>query len=146
MGYSPRHTSYSARRSRYRLMSDINVTPFVDVMLVLLVVFMVAAPLITIGLPIDLPKGNAPTLNDQETPITITLARDGEMFVGQDATTLETLVPQLMEQTDGETGRLIKIEGDQNLLYGNVTETMSVLYQAGFDRVRLIMERPSDAR
>jgi len=146
MGYSPRHTSYSARRSRYRLMSDINVTPFVDVMLVLLVVFMVAAPLITIGLPIDLPKGNAPTLNDQETPITITMARDGEMFVGQDATTLETLVPQLMEQTDGETGRLIKIEGDQNLLYGNVTETMSVLYQAGFDRVRLIMERPSDAR
>ena len=85
-------------------------------------------------------------LNDQETPITITMARDGEMFVGQDATTLETLVPQLMEQTDGETGRLIKIEGDQNLLYGNVTETMSVLYQAGFDRVRLIMERPSDAR
>mgnify|MGYP001552065463 CR=1 FL=1 len=146
MGYSPRHTSYSARRSRYRLMSDINVTPFVDVMLVLLVVFMVAAPLITIGLPIDLPKGNAPTLNDQETPITITMARDGEMFVGEDATTLETLVPQLLEQTDGETGRLIKIEGDQNLLYGNVTETMSVLYQAGFDRVRLIMERPSDAR
>lgn len=146
MGYSPRHTSYSARRSRYRLMSDINVTPFVDVMLVLLVVFMVAAPLITIGLPIDLPKGNAPTLNDQETPITITMARDGEMFVGEDATTLETLVPQLLEQTDGETGRLIKIKGDQNLLYGNVTETMSVLYQAGFDRVRLIMERPSDAR
>ena len=127
-------------------MSEINVTPFVDVMLVLLVVFMVAAPLITIGLPIDLPKGNAPTLNDPETPITITMARDGEMFVGEDATTLATLVPQLLEQTDGETGRLIKIEGDQNLLYGNVTETMSVLYQAGFDRVRLIMERPSDAR
>ncbi|MGB1159633.1 MAG: ExbD/TolR family protein [Alphaproteobacteria bacterium] len=146
MGYSPRHTSYSARRNRYRLMSEINVTPFVDVMLVLLVVFMVAAPLITIGLPIDLPKGNAPTLNDQETPITITMARDGEMFVGEDATTLDALVPQLLEQTDGETGRLIKIEGDQNLLYGNVTETMSVLYQAGFDRVRLIMERPSDAR
>ncbi|MGA0236018.1 MAG: ExbD/TolR family protein [Alphaproteobacteria bacterium] len=127
-------------------MSEINVTPFVDVMLVLLVVFMVAAPLITIGLPIDLPKGDAPTLNDQETPITITMARDGAMFVGEDATTLETLIPQLLEQTEGETGRLIKIEGDQNLLYGNVTETMSVLYQAGFDRVRLIMERPSNAR
>ena len=146
MGYSPRHASYSARRSRYRLMSEINVTPFVDVMLVLLVVFMVAAPLITIGLPIDLPKGDAPTLNDQETPITITMARDGAMFVGEDATTLETLIPQLLEQTEGETGWLIKIEGDQNLLYGNVTETMSVLYQAGFDRVRLIMERPSNAR
>ena len=146
MGHSPRHASYSARRSRYRLMSEINVTPFVDVMLVLLVVFMVAAPLITIGLPIDLPKGDAPTLNDQETPITITMARDGAMFVGEDATTLETLIPQLLEQTEGETGRLIKIEGDQNLLYGNVTETMSVLYQAGFDRVRLIMERPSNAR
>lgn len=146
MGYSPRHASYSARRSRYRLMSEINVTPFVDVMLVLLVVFMVAAPLITIGLPIDLPKGDAPALNDQETPITISMARDGTMFVGEDATTLDTLVPQLLEQTEGETGRLIKIEGDQNLLYGNVTETMSVLYQAGFDRVRLIMERPSGAR
>lgn len=146
MGYSPRYASYSARRSRYRLMSEINVTPFVDVMLVLLVVFMVAAPLITIGLPIDLPKGDAPALNDQETPITISMARDGTMFVGEDATTLDTLVPQLLEQTEGETGRLIKIEGDQNLLYGNVTETMSVLYQAGFDRVRLIMERPSNAR
>ena len=98
-------------------MSEINVTPFVDVMLVLLIVFMVTAPLLTVGIPVDLPKVQANALTDQKDPIEITVNLEGEIYIGESLVEVENLIPRINAITEQNTEARIYIRGDSCLLY-----------------------------
>lgn len=137
----------NGRRGRYRAMAEINVTPLVDVMLVLLIIFMVAAPLMTVGVPIDLPRTNAQALNQETEPLTISVNAEGRIFLQETEVPLEGLVPQLQaimrEQKPGEQQRRIFVRGDRGINYGRVMEVMGTVSSAGFTRVALLAEQPS---
>ena len=133
----------SSTRQRYKPMAEINVTPFVDVMLVLLVVFMITAPLLTIGVPVDLPKTQADTLEGSEEPLTITIDSDGKIFLQEAEVVLEDLAPRLIavaEARGGNQGRIF-VRGDRNIDYGAVMRVMGTINAAGFKRVALVTER-----
>ncbi|MGQ0527543.1 MAG: protein TolR [Alphaproteobacteria bacterium] len=126
--------------SAFRPMSDINVTPFVDVMLVLLIVFMVAAPLLTSGVPVDLPKSDAKALSEEENkPIEITVKND-KAYVGDTEVEMDKLVPLLESLTEGQSERRIYIRADKGLAYGRVMEIIGAVNGAGFTKVALISE------
>lgn len=128
----------------YRPMAEINVTPLVDVMLVLLIVFMVAAPLLTAGVPIDLPNSDAKPITDEENkPIEITLDKDGKLFIGETAVERSKLIGLLSAMTEGQTDRRIYIRGDQSLEYGGIMELLGAVSGAGFTKVALISEAKS---
>lgn len=125
----------------YRPMAEINVTPFVDVMLVLLIVFMVAAPLLTAGVPIDLPDSNAKSIQEEEKkPIEISVSKDDKVFIGETEVTMERLIPLLSAMTEGQADRRIYIRADQGLAYGNVMGVIGAVNGAGFNKVALISE------
>ncbi len=125
----------------YRPMAEINVTPFVDVMLVLLIVFMVAAPLLTAGVPIDLPDSNAKSIQDEENkPIEISVSNDDKIFIGETEVTMDRLVPLLAAMTENQSDRRIYIRADQTLSYGNVMAVIGAVNGAGFTKVALISE------
>jgi len=138
-----------ARRSgRYRPMAEINVTPLVDVMLVLLIIFMVAAPLMTVGVPVDLPKTQASALNQENEPITITVNPEGRIFLQQTEVPIEGLVPQLQAIAGSQaagTERRIFVRGDRAITYGRVMEVMGTVSAGGFSRVALLAEQPGRA-
>ena len=121
-------------------MSEINVTPFVDVMLVLLIVFMVTAPLLTVGIPVDLPKVKASALTDQKDPIEITVNIEGEVYIGEGIVELENLIPRLNAITEQNTEARIYIRGDRVVAYGRIMEIMSIINSAGYVRVALITQ------
>tara|TARA_B100000965_G_C19342160_1_gene647919 strand:+ start:149 stop:526 length:378 start_codon:yes stop_codon:yes gene_type:complete len=125
-------------------MSEINVTPFVDVMLVLLIVFMVTAPLLTVGIPVDLPKVKANALTDQKDPIEITVKLDGTVFLGESDVEIENLVPRLNAITDQNTEARIYVRGDRVVAYGRIMEIMSIINSAGYVKVALVAENPSE--
>ncbi len=125
-------------------MSEINVTPFVDVMLVLLIVFMVTAPLLTVGIPVDLPKVKANALTDQKDPIEITVKLDGNVYLGESVIEVETLVPKLNAITNQNTEARIYVRGDRAVGYGRIMEIMSMVNSAGYVKVALVAENPSD--
>ena len=125
-------------------MSEINVTPFVDVMLVLLIVFMVTAPLLTVGIPVDLPKVKATALTDQKDPIEITLKLGGEIFLGESLVEIENLIPRLNAITDLNTEARIYVRGDRIVPYGRIMEIMSAINSAGYIKVALVAQNPSD--
>ena len=125
-------------------MSEINVTPFVDVMLVLLIVFMVTAPLLTVGIPVDLPKVKASALTDQKDPIEITVKLDGTVFLGESDVEIENLVPRLNAITDQNTEARIYVRGDRVVAYGRIMEIMSIINSAGYVKVALVAENPSE--
>ncbi|WP_370318548.1 protein TolR [Oricola sp.] len=127
------------RRGRSKaLMSEINVTPFVDVMLVLLIIFMVAAPLLTVGVPIDLPETRASALNSDTQPITISIRDNGEIYIQETAIPIDEVVPKL--EAIAETGydERIYIRGDQNADYGTIMQVMGRINQAGFKNLGLV--------
>jgi biopolymer transport protein TolR len=125
----------------YRPMAEINVTPFVDVMLVLLIVFMVAAPLLTAGVPIDLPDSNAKPIQEEENkPIEISVSTDDKIYIGESEVKMERLVPLLSAMTEGQVDRRIYIRADQGLAYGRVMEVIGAVNGAGFNKVALISE------
>ena len=125
----------------YRPMAEINVTPFVDVMLVLLIVFMVAAPLLTAGVPIDLPDSNAKSIQDEENkPIEISVSNDDKIFIGETEVSMDRLVPLLAAMTENQSDRRIYIRADQKLSYGNVMAVIGAVNGAGFTKVALISE------
>ena len=134
-------------RSRYRPMAEINVTPLVDVMLVLLIIFMVAAPLMTVGVPVDLPKTQASALNQDNEPITITVNPEGKIFLQETEVPIENLVAQLQaiarEQPEGAPERRIFVRGDKAISYGRVMEVMGAVVASGFTRVALLAEQPA---
>ena len=121
-------------------MSEINVTPFVDVMLVLLIVFMVTAPLLTVGIKVDLPKVKATALTDIKDPIEITVRLDGEVFIGESKVEVENLIPRLNAITEQNTEARIYIRGDRVVAYGRIMEIMSIINSAGYIKVALITQ------
>ncbi len=121
-------------------MSEINVTPFVDVMLVLLIVFMVTAPLLTVGIKVDLPKVKATALTDIKDPIEITVKLDGEVYIGETKVEVENLIPRLNAITEQNTEARIYIRGDRVVAYGRIMEIMSIINSAGYIKVALITQ------
>ncbi len=125
----------------YRPMAEINVTPFVDVMLVLLIVFMVAAPLLTAGVPVDLPNSEAKSISDEDNkPIEITVTEDGKTYIGETEVKKGNLINLLSAMTEGNEERRIYIRGDQTLSYGKVMKVIGAVNGAGFTKVALISE------
>ncbi len=129
-------------RGRYRPMAEINVTPLVDVMLVLLVVFMVAAPLLTIGVPVDLPQTQAPPITDPKEPLVISINAEGHIFIQDSDVATEVLVPRLQAITGENPDALVYVRADKSIDYGRVLEVMSLISAAGYRRVSLIAESP----
>ncbi len=125
-------------------MSEINVTPFVDVMLVLLIVFMVTAPLLTVGIPVDLPKVKANALTDQKDPIEVTVKLDGSVYLGESIVEVENLITRLNIITDQNTEARIYVRGDRIVAYGRVMEIMSIINSAGYSKVALVAQNPTD--
>jgi biopolymer transport protein TolR len=131
-----------SKRTRYTPMADINVTPFVDVMLVLLIIFMVSAPLLTVGVPVDLPKTQAATISEQVEPLTITLNGEGRIFIQESEVSEDQLVPRLQAIARNKADQRIFVRGDRGIVYGKVMEVMGLVSSAGFDKVSLIAEMP----
>ena len=127
----------------YRPRSESNVTPFVDVMLVLLVVFMITAPLLTVGVPVDLPEASSPLLQGQDEPLTITVDAGGTIFIQETEVALDDLVARLVAITDRKADTRIFLRGDQAIQYGRVVEVMATIGSAGFTKVALVAKSPS---
>ena len=127
-------------RSKKEPMSEINVTPFVDVMLVLLIIFMVTAPLLTVGVKVDLPESAADSLPDDQEPLTISINSKGEIYIQEHQVTYQKMVPKLLAIAKNRTDTRIYVRGDKNINYGRVLEIMGTLSGAGFSKVALISE------
>ena len=125
-------------------MSEINVTPFVDVMLVLLIVFMVTAPLLTVGIPVDLPKVKASALTDQKDPLEITVKIGGEIYLGESKVEVDNLIPRLNAITQLNKEARIYVRGDRVVAYGRIMEIMSLVNSAGYVKVALVTQNPKD--
>jgi len=136
--------SYWRRDSKFRRrpMSEINVTPFVDVMLVLLIVFMVTAPLLSVGVPVDLPKTKAASLNDSQEPLVISIDGEGVVSIQQKAVEMEQLIPRLVAITGAKPDTKIFVRGDRAIQYGTVMQVMGEISSAGFKKVSLLAELP----
>ena len=133
----------AGRRHRRRpVMAEINVTPMVDVMLVLLIIFMVSAPLLTVGVPIDLPQTQAKSLDQDRQPLTVSVSLDGKVFLQNSEIPIDELVPKLKAVTDARGGfdERIYVRGDRKVDYGTVMRVMGRLSSAGFRRVALVTE------
>jgi len=129
-------------RGRYRPMADINVTPLVDVMLVLLVVFMVTAPLLTVGVPVELPQTAAPPINEPKEPLVITVNREGQIWIQETTVPVDDLVAKLEAITGANPDAVLYVRGDKEINYGRVLEVMSLVSAAGFRKVSLVAETP----
>ena len=128
------------RHTRKPVMSEINVTPMVDVMLVLLIIFMVAAPMMTVGVPLDLPQSKASPLNSDVKPITLSIRQTGQVFLGEDELTDDTIVPKLMETAKTGTEERVFVRGDKRVDYGRVAQVMAIVTGGGFKKVALVTE------
>jgi biopolymer transport protein TolR len=128
----------SRRKSSYTAMSDINVTPLVDVMLVLLIVFMVAAPLMTVGVPIELPQTQAKPLQGDTEPITVSVNAEGKVYLQNTEIDVETLVPKLEAIAQNGYDERIYVRGDTSVNYGTVMKVMGALNQAGYHKIGLV--------
>ncbi len=137
-----RNGGSGSRRGSYKPLSEINVTPFVDVMLVLLIVFMVTAPLLTVGVPVDLPKVKAKSIAESEEPLVITVNAEGTVFIQDTEVEIENLVPRLKAITVNKADTRIYVRGDKSVNYGRVMEVMGTINVAGFTRVAMITELP----
>ncbi len=131
-----------SKRAAYRPLAEINVTPFVDVMLVLLIVFMVTAPLLTVGVPVDLPKTQAQNISDPDDPLIISVNSGGDVFVQESAVDLANLVPLLIAITGANPEARIYVRGDRAIEYGRIMQVMGSVNAAGFTRVALVAELP----
>ncbi len=133
-------------RGRYRPMAEINVTPLVDVMLVLLIVFMVTAPMITSGVDVNLPQANAKPVNSDSTPITITVNKDNEIFLQNSQVQLSNLVSSLQAIAQNNTDRQVFVRGDQSVTYGDMLNVMATITQGGFTKVALLAQQPGASK
>lgn len=132
----------SSKRSRRSPLSEINVTPFVDVMLVLLIIFMVTAPLMTVGVPVNLPKSKANALNDNVEPLVITIDAKGDIYLQDISLPLEGLVTKIKAVLAGKSDTRVFIRGDAQISYGRIVEVMGTLTSAGIDKVSLMAQLP----
>jgi biopolymer transport protein TolR len=137
-GFRRRH------KNRARPMSEINVTPFVDVMLVLLIVFMVSAPLLTSGVPVDLPQAEAKPLTVDKVPVTVTLKQDGKVFVGENEVAIDQLVAELKKDAKDGLDERIYVRGDRAASYGEIMKVMGTISGAGFTHIGLVALKSPD--
>ena len=130
------------RRHRRSVMSEINVTPMVDVMLVLLIIFMVSAPLLTVGVPIDLPQSQAKSLEQDKEPLTVSVNDKGQVFLQNAEIDVNDLIPKLQAVADARGGSeaRVYVRGDRRVDYGTMMKVMGRLSAAGFHRVALVTE------
>ena len=129
-------------RRRFHNMAEINVTPLVDVMLVLLIVFMVAAPLLTVGVPVDLPQSHGPAMPQDDKPLAVSIDAAGKVFLQETEVTLEDLVPRLLAISKERPETRIYVRGDKAVGYGRVMEVMGTINAGGFSKVALVAEPP----
>jgi len=127
-------------RGRRHVMAEINVTPFVDVMLVLLIVFMVTAPLLTAGVPVDLPKTHAQPLGQDREPLSVTIRSNGKIYLQNTPVTEDDLVPRLTAIAANGYEQRIFVRGDRSVDYGHVMEVMGLLSEAGFTHIGLVTD------
>lgn len=132
-------------RNAHRPMSDINVTPMVDVMLVLLIVFMVTAPLLTVGVPVDLPKTEAAPISEPSEPLVVSVDAKGKIFLQETELTMDQLAPRLAAVVASKADTQVFVRGDRAIDYGRVMQVMGTLRAAGFERIALIAEMPNAA-
>ena len=132
--------SGDAGDERYVPLAEINVTPMVDVMLVLLVIFMVTAPLLTVGVPLDLPKMTAAAITDPKPPVILSLNRAGEVFVGDERIDPADLAARLSGLAAEDPTRIVYVRGDQTINYAQLMEALGVVNRAGFTKVSLVAE------
>ena len=142
MGVGSAGGSRRGRGRRASPMAEINMTPFIDVMLVLLIIFMVAAPLLPVGVPIDLPQSRAKALPDQKEPLTISINAKGEIFMQNTAIALDELVPKLKALAKAGSGleERVFVRGDRTTNYGQIMKVMGRLSAAGFKKVALVTD------
>jgi biopolymer transport protein TolR len=147
MGMNGIAQSGHRRRRRHGIMSEINVTPMVDVMLVLLIIFMVSAPLLTVGVPIDLPQSQAKSLEQDKQPITVSVNGQGQVFLQDTEIPVDELVAKLRAVTESRGGmdERVFVRGDRKVDYGTVMKVMGRLSAAGFRRVALVTEVEQDS-
>ena len=131
---------FSRILKRSKTISQINVTPMVDVMLVLLVIFMITAPLLKVGVPINLPKTKAKALPEDQTPLSVTINKEEKIFVQDTEISLEKLIPKLISISKNRNDRKIFIRADKVLSYGRVVEVMAVITSAGFNKIALVTD------
>jgi biopolymer transport protein TolR len=143
-------TPVIGKRKHHRrgVMSEINVTPMVDVMLVLLIIFMVSAPLLTVGVPIDLPQSQAKSIEQDKEPLTVSVNDKGQIFLQNSEITVDDLVPkmQAVAQARGGTEARVYVRGDKKVDYGTMMQVMGRLSSAGFHRVALVTEFEQGAK
>ena len=132
--------AFKFNRSDREPMSEINVTPFVDVMLVLLIIFMVTAPLLTVGVQVDLPETSADTLPEESEPLTLTINSKGEVFIQENKIEFDNLIKKILAVSKNRTDTRIYVRGDKTINYGRVLEVMGKLSGSGFTKVALISE------
>src|SRR5215212_7368235 len=144
MAMNSGNSTGSGRRNHRRrsVMSEINVTPMVDVMLVLLIIFMISAPLLTVGVPLDLPQSQAKSLDQDKEPLTVSVNLQGQVFLQNTEIAVDELVPKLKAITEarGGTDERVYVRGDRKVDYGTVMKVMGQLSGAGFHRVALVTE------
>src|ERR1035438_4823913 len=130
------------KHHRQKVMSEINVTPMVDVMLVLLIIFMVSAPLLTVGVPIDLPQSQAKSLEQDKEPLTLSVNEKGKVFLQNAEISMDDLIPKLqaVAQARGGNDARVYVRGDKKVDYGTMMKVMGQLSAAGFHRVALVTE------
>ncbi|MCH8236901.1 MAG: protein TolR [Proteobacteria bacterium] len=147
MAWNTQHPKGSFSRRRHtRPMSEINVTPMVDVMLVLLVIFMVTAPLLTVGVQVNLPKVKAGIIQGQDEPLAITIDAEGTVYLQETMVDLESLVPRLSAITSNNPDVRIFVRGDAAVNYGRVMEVMGRINAAGYRKVALVTKEPRKRR
>jgi biopolymer transport protein TolR len=128
-------------KGRYKPLAEINVTPLVDVMLVLLIVFMVTAPLMTSGVNVDLPKADAKQLNSDSEPLTVSIKADGGIYLQDQLVELPELVTKLQAISSNDLTRRIFVRGDKGIQYGQVMQVMATIAQGGFTKVALLAQQ-----
>ena len=133
------------RRARKRPLSEINVTPLVDVMLVLLIIFMVAAPLLTVAVPLELPRTDAGSVEQIDEPITVSIQRDGSIYVDEDPATLDQLGPRISAMANNNFERPIFVRADGRAPYEAVAQVMARLSSVGFTRLNLVTDSAGPA-
>ncbi len=128
------------RRGERQIMSQINVTPFVDVMLVLLIIFMITAPLLTAGVPVDLPQAGATPLQGEDEPLAVSIRADGSIYLQDSLIALDDLAPRLTAIAERNPNVRIFVRGDKAIAYGRVMEVMGTLNEAGFNNIALVTQ------
>lgn len=128
------------RGRRQGAINEINMTPFIDVVLVLLIVFMVAAPMMTVGVPLDLPQSKASPLNSDTKPVTLSIRQTGQVFLGEDELNDDTIVPKLTDVSKSGFEERVFVRGDKRVDYGRVAQVMAIVTGGGFKKVALVTE------